>query len=978
MNSDSPEKSDNTEAKVPPVEGQGAVAETAEPAAEKPVAEAASEKTAVAASPSEKELENELEKLLREGALVPPKNKSVSDLYEFFRGKAGDKPPDFLASPEKFEEKVLELIWTKRTITAFEEMIKHDVPDTPGKFHEYYPYIPLYILKEKAAWLKGVTNILHPVAFLSGIGRLGGKEMRGKEVTLPKSSFHNPYDFGLDGDRWSALLLNGANIGLKHGRLIQYNPVRCALADARRRGDKAVVLTNILDLEFIEGASPLQVYRAVMSGLKPKVALFDKSYRREARRILEKEPYDEMVYTTAAEEFAGVLSGWSKICFQPSGDPEFPGPIFIILGAKEERLIARAAAWEYRYFTILKQYQLEAEIKAVKSALAHARRDEDEVEIRRLKKQLAVLTRQLSRTRVSNVAAKERLRYRSYVRSLVIRKIEEAIPNSKVISTGRATHIKFGGKTALFFVPPRTNVTDTILSNWAKHYAPQVLKEGGLPDIVFICHPHSINRRMTRRDYSDVGGRKSAQIEVLPICVDDEFLRETLEDSTSNPHPIAQAVNRWDFRPGVIRISCANNILSVDDVSVESLVNVEKKVAISKNKPLPDSQYPKWRTKYIWTYHPSDPHFGSLGNKEAIYNHENGRNLGVCEAVIELFRRAGLCEGAKLPIHLVAAEDDLTQGNHFQIQQQPNPRTMPYAMIQKIWAELSAAMKEAGGARRLEIFEEARQLNLTQFLLRGEPWTQDQLEAFFEMALEPNVDFYSAVLQRAAASGIILKGVSEFSGDSHPYDRRDVGLISFPTGNHFSNTVNRELAEGPIAARALRGLLSGLPEWSGNDKKELLGKWIKGPLYPPEFLAWGTIKAPGGYEWGLEFRGEPTRLSSWGDTLMGWVRNDETRAPEHGMFNGRVALKVCGDKHFFGAVSTSHSLYRMAGPGTHTDLYGQKGFPPNNTGVLFVGLPVDGPDGGPILDRIISYDFLRDYFRKPFDFDWAEFLPNPA
>jgi len=921
-----------------------------------------------------KKLEKELQERILSGILVYKKTGGISGLYSIFRAKIveGEKMPAFLESEEKFKERILEFVWTKKTLTALEEIVKHDVP--LEKFHEYYPYIPLDMLRDKAEWLKGVTNILHPVTFLFGIGRLGGKETQGKEITLPKTSLHRPYDSGVRGNRWSALLLNGANIGLKHGRLIQYNPVRCALADARRRGDKTVALTNILDLEFIEGASPLQVYRAVMSGLNPKTALFEKSYQREARRILEKEPYDEMIYTTAAEEFANVLSGWSKICTQPGGNPEFPGPIFVMLGAKEERLIARAAAWEYRYFTILKQHQLEAEIRAVKSAFACARRDDNEAEIRRLKKRLAVLVRQQSRTRVSNVAPKERLRYRNYVRAIVIKKIEEAIPNSKVISAGRATHVKFGGKNVLFFVPPRTNVTDMTLSNWTEHYAPQVIKKGGLPDLVVICHPHSINRRMTVRDYSDASGRRSVHVEVAPVCVDDKFLREVLEDSVYSPHSIAQAVMHWDFRPGVIRISCANNVLSVDDSSVESLINVERKVAVSKNKPLPDNKYPKWGTKYIWTFHPSDPHWGSLGSKEFIKDRENGRYLSVCEAVIEMMRRAGLCEGTKLPVHLMAVEDDPTQGNHFQIQQQPNPRTMPYAMIEKKFMEMMAAAKQADAAHRLAIFEEARDLALSQFLLRGEAWTQDQMEALFEMHLEPNVDFFSAILQRSEAAGIVLKGVSEFDGV--PYDRRDIGLISYGTGNHFSSTTNRELAEGPIYARVLRGLLSGLPQWNG--KKGLLEKWVKGPLYPPEFLAWGTIQAPGGYEWGLEFRGEPTRLSSWGDTLLGWVRNDERRAPEHGMFNGRVALKVCGDKHFFGAVSTSHSLYRMAGPGTHTDLYGQRGFPPNNTGVLFVGLPVDGPDGGPILDRMLRYDFLRDYFRKPFDFNWGAFLPNPA
>jgi hypothetical protein len=108
------------------------------------------------------------------------------------------------------------------------------------------------------------------------------------------------------------------------------------------------------------------------------------------------------------------------------------------------------------------------------------------------------------------------------------------------------------------------------------------------------------------------------------------------------------------------------------------------------------------------------------------------------------------------------------------------------------------------------------------------------------------------------------------------------------------------------------------------------------------------------------------------------VSNDRARGDSAGHQKGRTTLRTFGDKHFFAAVNTPYSIYFMCAANTHTDLYGERGFPPNNTGVGFVGLPADGPDAGPVLIRTLRYDQIRDWFRKPRPFDWKKFLPNPV
>jgi hypothetical protein len=236
------------------------------------------------------------------------------------------------------------------------------------------------------------------------------------------------------------------------------------------------------------------------------------------------------------------------------------------------------------------------------------------------------------------------------------------------------------------------------------------------------------------------------------------------------------------------------------------------------------------------------------------------------------------------------------------------------------------------------------------------------------------LDFWNAILAGNVRAGLVLKGVSEHKREL--FDARDAGFINCGTGNHTASTLEDNLTDGFIFADKIRTMLLGLPKW--HDKKSFLDKAVTASLYGNKFFAWGTVKAPCGYEWGVEFRSDPPRLNSWSDPLMGAVNNDATRGDYGGYMTGRVTLKTYGDKHFFAAVSTRYAYYHMCAAGTHTDPYGERGFPPNNTGVSFVGLPVNGPDSGPILLRTLRVEHIREYFKKNQKIDWDLFLPNPV
>lgn len=894
-----------------------------------------------------KPYDDTLKNLVQSGVL---KSKGLDELFELIRTDFPDSTRGLTKS--SFRDHIDSVTWTKEVESQLKNIVGHELP--LNKFEELYNYIPKKMILEKAKWLSGVSNVKHPVTFLKGLGRIGELEGLDPNFELPKTSLSKPFVLNDQKSNSTVMLINGANIGLKHERLIEENPVRRALVDAKRRDDSAVVIVNPMDVEVKKAAGPASIFRALFSGQNINIDLLDPTYQAKARRAKDSKS-KSFVYETTSEKILNIISGWSKIVKKDDG-LEYNGPIYVILGHKEKKMIAAAAYWELRYWTLVEWHKLGAEIRLVKSAISSSeKRGLSSAKKQELEKKLEALINEQSRTIISDISHEDQQKYYRKVLNFIVKKFEEAVPNSKVISQGTA-YIKIANEVVEFTVPRHMNVSDGLLAENVKKHGSRVLLSE-LPKAIIICHPYALNMRMTVRESVDNGQRSSVQFYVAPIAVDHKFLTEALEESDSNAHPIAKAVFSGQFKPGVMRLNFTNGMLNVDDISIESLPRNSKKII--KLKDATNNTYPD--NEYIWVMEASDPHFGSRAREE-FWCDSRQSYLGVSDAAIQMMREANLFE-KKMPVHFYVVNDDWVQGNHFDTHKQPDHHSLSYS---KIESELKNSNSDKN--------KEMKRFALDQFRARGSDYLQEQIEQVFDRHLEPNIDFWNAILVNNLKAGLTLKGVSEHTGEG--YDARDVGFINCGTGNHMAKTVEDNLTEGFIYARYIRLLLRSIDTWKG--KKDLLDKLVAAPLYGNKFFAWGTVKAPGGYEWGLEFRSDPPRLSNWSDTLLAAVNNDATRGDYGKFMAGRVTLKTYGDKHFFAAVSTRYAFYHMSAAGTHTDPYGERGFPPNNTGVSFVGLPVNGPNAGPILLRTLRVEHFREYFKKNLKIDWDLFLPNPV
>ncbi|MDO8676770.1 MAG: hypothetical protein Q7K16_03965 [Candidatus Azambacteria bacterium] len=861
-----------------------------------------------------------------------------------------------------------DIIWTegpKGTLTALKEMVRFGIPIE--KFYKYHPSIPKSEVEAKVHELSGVTNKKYPAPFLRGIGRIVEEGFKGEKLNLLETSFDNPFDTEIKTADWDVLFINGANIGIQHSRVIEENPVRRALSYAERSKDAVVFLTGIIDVDLKKAAGPLKALRALFSGRNINVSILDPSYQQEAQRIISGLPDNEVVYETAREVFENLMTGLNKISRQPKpdGKPEYSGKVYLLLGPKEEDLAVAAAYWEVQYFTVLKRNELLVEIKIAQSALARAEAAGENDAAAEYAQKLQELQKQESRTRISNVRVEDWYRFYTKALAFIIRRFEEVIPNCKVIGKG-TTHVKIGDKVVEIYIPESLSITDKLLSHYVASYGPKVLR-GKFASAVVICSPHALNYRVTAREVDAKGSRGSAIVCVAPVCLDGVFLRNKLKTIIKKAHPIGKLVFNEQFCPGVLRLSSTNGIINPSPITIETLGAYERYVSSSakaKNLPPP---------KYIWIMVATDLHIGGRA-REYIWCEELEKNLGVAEATFHLLRREGLCEGEKMPIHIYSSNDDGIQGNHFQTHKQPNPHQLSYAVIEAEWQKaLQIARKlktlKAVGKELVKM----RDLTLYQFQVRGIDWTKDQLEEVFYRHIEPNIDFFSGVLSRALKAGLIIRGISDFT--KVPFDSRNIGVINIGTGNHIARSLDGEIVENSIYAHQIRLLLRTMPRWS--KERELLEKLVRDPLYSNRFFAWGTIQAPGGYEWGCDFRDTLPAGVDWNDLLGPTVVNDLKRGNYSRIFENKVTVKTYGDKHFLSMIMTSQAIYLMGPAGAHTDLYGEWGFPPNNTGVVFLGLPAEGPGAGPILLRSLLFDKIKDFIENQRPFDWEKFLPNP-
>ena len=881
-------------------------------------------------------------------------------------------------SRHALKSRLNELVWTKKVEGDLWSAINNKMLH---KFREMYSYIPEKMVTKKAKALKGLTHAKSAVAkFKAGMGVLDDDELApdAGSFEFPDISYHNPLIVSTASEG-QLPIINGALIGIPFTDIAN-NTLRRALADARKRDAAGVVLTNLFWLYNKKTAGFLAVYRAMCSGLKINPDRFPADYQQEVRDIVAGKITDKLVYQIANEQFNEVLDGLDKVTHRPNDKgPEFPGKVYVVLGIIDEEFIMAAAYAKCRHMTLNAQNDIQAELNMANHRLEQAKKRNNVGQMRYWSAEVARLGRKKARTIITNIAPEHYEFYRRRYRALVVKKIEATIPNSTVIAQGSTwlkidDGIKPDGHIIKIHIPRHDQITDGLLADAGDNYGKDV-QHDKLADLTVECHPYSPNhRRVGREDSKAVEGtvvRKPITkfLLVAGNCLDVPFLRELLKSTVKAVHPVHRLINESQLEASVPLLKWDNGILSVDPLPIAKLDRF----------PETNFAYPYPRTRYYNLYLDTDHHWGGVP-KRFIWDREHQVNLGVNEAAIEMMRRCDLIN-PDIPAIITAEMDDPTDGNlWFNPTYRPDPQDMAIVRIQKFLqhmaGEIKAAAQQGDNTKVDELTNELNRVVQGQLDFKGEHFPHKQLMQVFDRHLEPNMDFFSAVLSHFVAAKMTITGLSQINDSIS--DDRDIGVHNTGGGNHGKSTVNGAILEGPLIAGRLADKLGQEPKWRNYEKKHpgFLASVIRSPHFGGETFGGGIIQAPGHAPWAIRLLGSPPRLSSWSDLLRQMASNDLARGDDTYGLMKYFTLVIMGDKHFYCTLDTERVKYVICAAGVHTDTYGSTGgFPPNNTGVMFTCLPADGPDSGPVIHRMLPHDFLRDWFAKPTGFDWNKFLP---
>lgn len=946
-------------------------------------------------------------------------------------------------SEGKFRRLVDKLVWTEGpdgTDTKLEQLLVS--PDgNVDIFTTYYPYIPDEMVKTREKYKRGITSILHPSPLatqsqktMRGVGRLFSDEEMAEyqKFELPRHGFKNPYKVKTPAN-CDIFAPNGISFGTEFNPVMEKNPTRRIFSQAERNRCQVLVTSGLVEFETARASGIVKALRALVSGRNIGLNLLDPSYRENARRILTTLPADEVMCITTREGFDDLMTGLWDVTRKPDPNdpegkkvvPEFSGRVLVILGPKEEEIAVASAAAAVVKNILAKLNRIRVEIGLANAALRPYEKEfralekerheleelvqeANEAEKKDLEQQIASLTEEINglaedyikpqqqkiddlidqeaRERVSNVDPREWKRYIKSAIAYVTKRIEQAIPNCKVIGRG-TTYIQVGDKIGECHIPGHLQVTRNLAEDYIRSYGGRVRRKQ-MADFVIIFHPYSFYYDVNTRRV-DCGGRVERDVPVIvaPTSIDGAYLRTLYSNIVRKVHPIAKLVSSEIFSPGVLQIACRNGIITPESYSMESLGYYEKLV---KAAPAYLKILKKLDGKTINILQNSDEHIGG-GSKEFIECRKCHFRMGVGEAFYHLLRHAGYgspAEGKKIaPIHMVVMSDDGVQGDprSFFKHRQPHRHQLSRDQKEKfLWDELGQKLIKAETFEEREIIlQTMKRMDMHQMEIRGEYWVENQMREMKKM-LGRNADMFDSILQRFIQSGIRLKPVSEYINQPHiRYDSCDAGIINPWNGNHFLGSVDGQLMEGSIYKDHIIECLAGLSHW--HDKRHILEKYIRAPYYENVYLGLATIQAPGlrGPEtmYGLELRGGIPAGPTWYDLLKKQPVNDLGRGNLSQIFELIYVLWFCGNSHFLAQIMTEMNLYTIGAPGTHTDSFAERarGLPPNVSGINIVSVPAGGHNDGPLTLKPIMYGDLRYFLQEsnPEDFDVEAFLPNP-
>ncbi len=518
------------------------------------------------------------------------------------------------------------------------------------------------------------------------------------------------------------------------------------------------------------------------------------------------------------------------------------------------------------------------------------------------------------------------------MKGYIIERIESAIPNCKVISTGTG-HVKVGDKVGKIVPSPNKNSTkpsDSLMDRLVKEEttalhqgekAPDFVVGGGLsPNFTYLPVP-----------VVEPEGEKVVAMIQLPTCLDSKTLEEIVNNKVKvGGSNMAKIATKKDLSSGAVVLQYVK-----DDKGKSLLVKHELREEFLKNEELFKTQKGSNRERIFYELNWSDQHHGS-------------KYMALTETKDDVqptfYVAQGMVKGMKAPIVRINFIGDEDQEMNYPTYLEDHPDHLEVT-------ELDMVIEEIMGDKSLSEKEKIIQIHKRRKLNDYRAGIISPCDQLIDFVNNVDEDLLRMTLKNADDVGFYGPSVLFINGNhnAHTADgmyvtsKLQAYMLKLKLGMSREEIVRGKSLVQRIMAPMLGnvGIYSGLfgiaPELSNNAKKE------------------DALKDQRLYGEYLRHKMEGKKR---GDRIQGQRTSFSAKGQSDANTNDRFTISLSGHDHMGGQTQSKHGLHLRSYCFMERNAYGEKfDFGAPTIGFMFLGLPEGGIDKGPI----VSIDFTKDY-----------------
>lgn len=657
------------------------------------------------------------------------------------------------------------------------------------------------------------------------------------------------------------------------------------------------------------------------------------------------------VFMTLKMRLDHILDMIEKAFKDDNGKPLFSGPLYITFGKLEDELVmfyanelSRIEVFRTKTWAGRRIRELTAERK--KKGLTTEEIEKIDSKIRDFREFWSIFAI------MSNNADQSINMWRNMVTSYLIRKYEERIPNSKVISIGdsfvnSAGHMimattskgKRAGKKLSALLAKKT---ESYTKGRIPRNIPEVMLGMGMNPCLDIKY-------VTFQASDEPGDKRMCMVIQLPTSNDSELYRDVIRNQNTTKDSITKVVQESGFESGVLSFRwCDCVALPIVSFWTSELLR-NKEVFKDEESIRAMLAGRKKEHKIIYGHKEGCTHYGA--NDVVTYPSPNDPNLMLVKYHHQVAKE--YLAACKAPILHHQHDGDITQQMNHSYEKNVHPEWLLDAELQNKFREIDKSNLPLPDKLRAVMA-----LSIQQKIRGGVPDFDSQIEGY-ALSLEWYIKYFLDVLERSKEANLTFDGTFT--------------VITHISGNHNKNTFKHlsfHVSDAKhIMTRVRELMLYNIIKYGRQALVELIRYQVTAPQIGPLGEARGSLLIDGRRCWAMLLKHK-----------QGSMDKTQERGQRRGVEHNEVGLPICnlsGDDHRGGVRVTRGFVHIKTGCQQGEGPFGREiDFSEQNVFSMVYGLPVGGPSNGPLTFIVLDLRTMKRYAAKPFTVHRNELFKN--